>query len=176
VALGGYPRTVPDAPTNTGSPTGPAPSGAPRPAPKTRIVKHPWRVAIVLGAVLLMVNLAIVMSANTDTTEKGLKPLPNEIESITPQRGELTGLVDTITVDLRDDLSGVLVVDGVEIPEDQLERVVGLQQVTFRPGPGKEISRFRAGDNTVEVLYWPGRLQDRPAKPFDFGWTFRAGA
>ena len=176
MAPGGYPRTVPDAPTITGSDAAPAPSGAPQPAPKPRIVKHPWRVGIVLGAVLLMLNLTIVMLANTDTTENGLKPLPNEIQSITPERGALTGLVDTITVDLRDDLSGVLVVDGVEIPEDQLERVVGLQQVTFRPGPGKEFSRFREGDNTVEVLYWPGRLQDRPAKPFSFGWTFRAEA
>lgn len=176
MALGGYPRTVTDAPPLDGPTTGPAAGAAPAPPAKRRAFKHPWRIAIVLGAVLLMANLGILLLANADTSESGLQPLPNDIESIAPERGELTGLVDTITVDLRDDMTGVLVVDGVEIPEDQLERVVGLQQVIFRPGPGKEIPRFRAGDNSVVVKYWRGRLQDRPANPYSFGWTFRAGA
>jgi hypothetical protein len=145
-------------------------------APRRKAFKHPWRVAIVLGALLLVVNLGVLVLANTDTSIGGKQPLPNDIESISPERGELTGLVDTITVDVRDDMTGVLVVDGVEIPEDQLERVVGLQQVTFRPGKDKAISKFRAGDNTVVVKYWRGRLQDRPANPYSFGWTFRASA
>jgi hypothetical protein len=140
------------------------------------VVKHPWRVTIVLGTLLLVLNLGVVLLATSDTSEGGRRPLPSDIESISPERGELTGLVDTVTVDLRDEFTGVLVVDGVEIPEDQLERVVGLQVVSFRPGPGKEISRFRAGDNTVVVKYWRGRLVDRPANPYSFGWSFRASA
>lgn len=144
--------------------------------PQRRAFRHPWRIAIVLGALLLVVNLGILLLANADTSETSLSPLPNDIESISPERGQLTGLVDTITVDLRDDMTGVLVVDGVEIPEDQLERVVGLQQVIFRPGPDKDVPRFRAGENSVIVKYWRGRLQDRPANPYSFGWTFRAGA
>ncbi len=139
-------------------------------------MQHPGRVAIVLGVVLLVLNLGVILLATADTSEKGRRPLPNDIESINPERGELTGLVDTVTVNLRDDMTGVLVVDGIEIPEDQLDRVVGLQVVSFRPGPGKEIPRFRAGDNTVLVRYWRGRLQDRPADPFTFGWSFRASA
>lgn len=153
------------------------PSATPNAAPtRRRAVQHPGRVAIVLGVVLLVLNLGVILLATADTSEKGLRPLPNDIESISPERGELTGLVDTITVNLRDDMTGVLVVDGIEIPEDQLDRVVGLQVVSFRPGPGKEIPRFRAGDNTVLVRYWRGRLQDRPADPFTFGWSFRASA
>jgi hypothetical protein len=144
--------------------------------PRRKAVKHPWRVAIVLSAVVLVVNLGVILLASSDTSLGGRQPLPSDIESISPERGELTGLVDTITVDLRDDLTGVLVVDGIEIPEDQLERVVGLQQVIFRPGKDKVISQFRAGDNTVVVKYWPGRLQDRPANPFSYGWTFQASA
>jgi hypothetical protein len=139
-------------------------------------MRHPGRVAIVLGVALVVLNLGVILLATADTSEKGLRPLPNDIESINPERGELTGLVDTISVDLGDGMTGVLVVDGIEIPEDQLDRVVGLQIVSFRPGPGKEIPRFRAGDNTVVVKYWPGRLQDRPANPFTFGWSFRASA
>lgn len=169
---------MPDAPSISGSIPGSIPGRAPAnpapPTPKRRAFKHPWRVAIVLGACLLLANLAILILAGTDTSQSNLQPLPNEIQAISPERGELTSLVDTITVDLEDDMTGVLVVDGHEIPEDQLERVVGLQQVSFRPGPGKDISRFRAGPNTVVVKYWRGRLQDRPANPYSFGWTFRA--
>jgi len=62
-------------------------------------------------------------------TRASRPPAPAERDRVDlTERGALTGLIDTITVDLRDDMSGVLVVDGVEIPEDQLERVVGLQQ------------------------------------------------
>ena len=143
--------------------------------PRRRLVKHPGRVAIVLGVALLVINLGVILLATADTSENGRRPLPNDIESISPERGELTGLVDTVSVNLHDDMSGVLVVDGIEIPEDQLDRVVGLQIINFRPGPGKEIPRFRAGDNTVVVKYWQGRLQDRPANPYSFGWTFRRG-
>lgn len=166
-----------DGPTITDTPAGRPALTAATPPPR-RAFKHPWRVVIVLGALLLLANIGILVIANADTSETSLQPLPNDIESISPERGEITGLVDTITVDLRDDMTGVLVVDGIEIPEDQLERVVGLQQVIYRPGPGKDIPRFRAGDNTVVVKYWRGRLQDRPAesKLYTYGWTFRAAA
>jgi len=85
-------------------------------------------------------------------------------------------LIDDVTVDLADQYIGVLVIDGIEIPEDQLERVVGIQQVSFRPGPDKAISRFRAGENDVVVKYWRGRLVDRPAKTFSYSWSFVAKA
>ncbi len=102
--------------------------------------------------------------------------LPADIEAVTPAPNSLTGLIDTVSVDLADQYTGVLVIDGVEIPEDQLERVVGIQTVSFRPGPDKVISRFRAGVNQVVVKYWNGRLQDRPTKPFSYNWQFRASA
>jgi hypothetical protein len=144
--------------------------------PRRRLVKHPGRVAIVLGVALLMINLGVILLATADTSEKGRRPLPNDIESISPERGELTSLVDTVSVNLRDDMSGVLVVDGVEIPEDQLERVVELGEISFRPGPDKVISKLRTGINTVVVKYWSRRLTDRPANPPSFGWSFRASA
>ena len=128
-------------------------------------------------ALVVVVNLAFVLGHNTDTTptssSRGV--LPATIESISPQRGELTGLIDDITVDLDDSYTGVLVVDRREIPEDQLDRIEQLGVITFRPGPGKEIPRLIAGENDVVVLYW-ARTDPRPAKPFSFSWSFRAAA
>jgi hypothetical protein len=136
---------------------------------------HPGRVAVVVIALLVVVNLAIVLLANADTSPSGGPQLPAAIESINPGRGELTGLVDDVRVDLRDDLQGELLVDSVRIPEDQLDTIEQLGRITFRPGPGKEFTRLRAGENTVVVRYWP-RGEPRPAVPASFSWRFRAAA
>jgi hypothetical protein len=132
-------------------------------------------VAVVVVALLAVLNLGVILFENADTNPGGRPALSADIQSISPERGELVGPVDDVTVDLADSYTGVLVIDGKEIPEDQLDRVSELGIVTFRPGPNKDISRFRAGDNTAEVLYWP-RTKDRPARPARFGWTFRVAA
>jgi len=155
------------------SPTAVRTAGAPT---RRKLFKHPGRVAVVAIALLVVFNLGIVLLNQSDSTPSGPAALPADIEAVSPAPNELTGLVDTVTVDLADRYSGVLVIDGVEIPEDELDRVVGIQQVSFRPGPDKAISRFRAGVNDVVVKYWNGRVQDRPAKPFSYSWQFRASA
>jgi hypothetical protein len=147
----------------------------PRATQRPNLFRHPWRVAIVGGILLLVLNLAVIAIANTDTSTSGPNPLPATITSISPEPGQLTGLVDTITVDLRNDLTGALVVNGREIPEDQLDRVPELSIVSFRPGPGKDITHLTTGDNTVVVLYWT-KTKPRPADPFSYSWRFRAAA
>jgi hypothetical protein len=139
------------------------------------LFRHPWRVAIIAVALLVVLNLGAVLLANADTSVNGRPALPADIESISPERGELVGLVDDVTVNLLDSYTGVLVIDGVEIPEDQLDRVPELGIITFRPGPGKDITKLRTGENTAEVLYWL-RTKDRPEHPARFGWSFRAAA
>jgi hypothetical protein len=143
---------------------------------RRRLFKHPGRVAVVAITLLVTVNLGIFLLNESDTSQPGANSRPVDIEAVSPKPDSNTGLVDTVTVDLADRYTGVLVVDGVEIPEDQLVRVVGIQTVSFRPGPGKEISKFRPGINQVVVKYWDGRLVDRPAKPFTNSWQFDASA
>ena len=151
---------------------------SPAAAPARRpLFKHPGRVAIVAIALLVVVNLVIFLANESDTSPQGEKALPVDIQAVSPEPNQITGLIDTVTVDLADQYTGVLVIDGVEIPEDQLDRVVGIQTVSFRPGPDKEIGRFRAGQNDVTVRYWNGRLQDRPkGKEYSFSWSFVAKA
>ena len=96
---------------------------------------------------------------------------------MSPAPGQLAGLVDTVTVDLADQYTGVLVIDGRRDPGRPARTGHRLETISFRPGPDKEISRFRAGENTVVVKYWEGRLKDRPATdPSSFSWNFRAAA
>src|SRR3954451_1656301 len=116
--------------------------------PKRPLFRHPWRVAIVAVAIIGVLNLGATLVTNSDTTPGGKVELPSDIESISPANGALAGLVDDVTVDLADNLTGVLVIDGREIPEDQLDRIAELGVITFRPGPDKEIPHYIAGENT----------------------------
>lgn len=157
------------APTPT-PPTPPAPEAGGRPP----WFLHPWRWVIVGAVVVVVLNLGVVLLSQSDTQPEG-RTLPSTVESVSPGPGELARLQDTVTADLRDDLTGVLVIDGAEVPEDQLERIVPLASVSFRPGALKHLTRFEPGQHTVAVYYWP-QGKERPARPGVYSWDFRAGA
>ena len=142
--------------------------------PPSRRFAHPGRIAVVAVIVIAVANLAVWGLSQSDTSTNGTA-LPATIESITPQSGQLIRLQDTLSADLRDDLTGVLVIDGAEVPEDQLERVVPLAQVSFRPSPKSDLTKFEPGDHTVVIKYWQ-QGKPRPTNPNSFSWRFRAGA
>jgi len=146
----------------------------PPPEKRRTAPAHLWRWVIVGAVVIIVLNLAVFGLDSTDTSPEG-RTLPSTLDSVTPSPGELVRLQDTIGADLRDDLTGVLLLDGVEIPEDQLERVVPLAVVTFRPGEDKDLESFEAGEHTLTVLYWE-QGKERPARPDSYSWSFRAGA
>jgi hypothetical protein len=166
---------------DTTSATGTRALRAPTAGPRRKLFKHPGRVAIVVVALLAVLNLGILLLNNSDTSPGGRNPLPSTVASVTPEPGSIAGPIDTIAVDLDNSLTGVLLVKSagtyVEIPEDQLERVAPLGQISFRPGPGKEITKFAAGENDVVVLYWSKtRVGGRPAHPASYSWNFQVKA
>ncbi|HXY92609.1 MAG TPA: hypothetical protein VEP49_09050 [Acidimicrobiia bacterium] len=144
-------------------------------ARRTRVFEHPGRVAIVTITIMATITLGAILLHNADTSPGGRPQLPADVESISPERGELTGLVDDVTIDLNDKLQGDMAIDGVQIPDDQLDTIPGLGVISFRPGPGKELTQFRQGYNTVVVHYWP-LGKPRPTNPTTYSWTFRAAA
>ena len=165
------------------TPSATRPASAPRraPAPRGKLFRHPGRVAVVVIALLVVLNLTIVLLDNSDTSPGGSNPLPATVESVSPVPGSIAGPIDTITVDLDNSLTGVLLIKVrgryVEIPEDQLDRVVELGQLSYRPGPGKEITRFPEGENDALVYYWSKtRPGGRPKHPASYAWSFQVMA
>ena len=144
------------------------PAGARRPA-----FAHPWRIVTVVVALLIVINLAVILLRNTDTSSTTNGGLPTIIESVSPGNGEIVRTTDTISVDLNDVYTGVIAIDRAEVPEDQIERVGPLGQISFRPGAGKDLEQFSPGIHTVTVSYWP-QAKDRPARPATYTWTFKA--
>ena len=159
----------------TGTPSAPT-AITPDRAQRKKLVEHPGRVAIVIGTLAVVIGLGALALNRSDTDTRNERIYPTAVQTVTPRPGELVRLQDTITADLRDGLVGVLYIDGVPIPDDQLEIVGPLSQISFRPGPGKEFARFEPGEHVATVRYWVGRLQDPPAKTSSYSWRFRAGA
>jgi hypothetical protein len=136
---------------------------------------HPWRIVIVVGGIALVVSLVLVLGYNSDTSDQGKQSLNADIAQVRPAPGSIVNQLDDIEVHLRSGLTGVIVLNGKRIPEDQLVIDNATSTISFRPGEGKEISRLPAGANDAAVLYW-SQTQAEPAKPKSFGWTFRASA
>ena len=146
----------------------------PLPSARSRVFPHPWRIVIVAGVLFAVGLLGIVALRTADTSDKG-QQLPLAVDAVTPKPGSLAAPSDTIVADLSNDLTGVLKINGAEVPEDQTDRVVELGQVSFRPGANKDLVRLPPGKVTVEVLYWP-RGERRPKAPKEIAWTFNVGA
>ena len=149
---------------------------------RPRVFQHPGRVAIVVVTLLVVLNVGYLLIRESDTSTGSSNPLPATVTSVMPEPGTIASPIDTIVVDLDDSYTGVLLISQnngpfVEIPEDQLSRVVELGQVAFRPGPDKEITRFTPGTVTVSALYWSRtRLGGRPRHPASYTWSFEVKA
>jgi hypothetical protein len=142
---------------------------------RTPVFQHPWRIVIVVAGLALVVNLAIVLGMNSDTSDRGKQGVTADVEQIRPAAGSIVNPLDDIEVRLRPGLTGVLVLNGKRLPEDQLVIDNATSTITFRPGPGREVSTLAAGVNDITVLYWK-QTEPEPATPDSYGWSFRAAA
>ncbi|MBW3574194.1 MAG: hypothetical protein KY450_04905 [Actinobacteria bacterium] len=76
------------------------------------------------------------------------------VEQLVPARGAQVLRQTEVGIDLAPEWTALLVINGVEIPEDQLRRVDAQNQVFFTAGPGKEIEELPAGTVQVTALIW----------------------
>src|ERR671924_154562 len=98
---------------------------APTPDPRRRLFTA--RRAL-LSVLLAAAAGGFWLSAAQTRTEEKPTITDSAVEALHPAAGDLDLRQGTIGVDLVDRYTGVLFIDGVEIPEDQLERVQGLGQ------------------------------------------------
>lgn len=150
-------------------------SGTGVPRTRTRKQVHPWRVVIVVGGLALVVSLFAVLGYNSDTSDQGKQAVTSDVRQVRPAPGSIVAPQTDIEVRLQSGLTGVIVLNGKRLPEDQLVIDDSTSTIAFRPAPGKEVSRLPAGRNDLAVLYW-GQTQSEPAKPKSFAWSFQVGA
>lgn len=110
---------------------------------------------LVMGGALLVavVLIAIAGQLRGAPTDPPLRDAA--VEAFEPPDGSPGAIRQSrIGIDLVTGWTGVLVVNGIEIPEDQLDRNGPLNQVFFTPGEGKEIERLAPGAVEVTALIW----------------------
>ncbi|MGH9004865.1 MAG: hypothetical protein ACRDYV_17220 [Acidimicrobiia bacterium] len=129
----------------------------------------------VLLAVAGVVAVNLLVAATVIGGREDRPALPSTLEAVIPEPGSGILAQDQVGADLLDTFTGFLQIDGVEIPEDQLDYNLPLGEVGFRPGPGKEIVRFEEGLHSATIFYWSQELGDdgRTAAK-SYTWQFRA--
>jgi hypothetical protein len=105
---------------------------------------------------------AILHSGGTEDFVEALIPADN---SQVPQQS-------TVGIDLVVGWEGTLVVDGVEIPPDQLSLTPELGLVQFTPDEGREIEQLSGGQHTVSAIVWP-IAEGRDAGARTVTWQFQ---
>ncbi|MBW3615699.1 MAG: hypothetical protein KY439_10390 [Actinobacteria bacterium] len=68
---------------------------------------------------------------------------------------------------------GRLRIDRVDIPDDQLDRISGINRLSFTPGADKEIPDLAEGRHCATVIFWAAATgPDSAGRPYT--WCFTA--
>jgi hypothetical protein len=78
---------------------------------------------------------------------------PPAVESVFPVGGNLELRQAAIYADLAPGYTGYLAIDGVEVPEDDVQFVDALNTLTLKPGPGSDFATLEAGSHCATVFY-----------------------
>jgi len=102
-----------------------------------------------------LVGLAIIVAAGFmgRTDPEPLVGQPS-LEAIFPTDGANIVAQDRVGADLQPGYDGDLAINGVTIPEDQLDQDNGLNQLVFHPGPGKVLTALQPGKNCARITWW----------------------
>jgi hypothetical protein len=134
---------------------------------RLRLIVTPYRifVTVALTAAALLMVFGFQSSKDENKTTCGGGPIVRLI----PCPGDSDLGQGLIGVDLDSGYTGVILVDGTEIPQDQY-RTGGPNQIYFQPGPGTETGALAPGRHTATVIYWPV-TSDRTHST-SFPWAF----
>ena len=123
-------------------------------------------VAALIGLALLL----LVSGVNDNRTPAS--SLPAGLESVTPANSATNvPSQSTIVADLTFGNTGVLVVNGREIPLDQLDYERATGTLSFTPGKNREFVKLPGSDVRVVVIFWPEQ-GTREANAHEYPWTF----
>ena len=90
-----------------------------------------------------------------------------------PERNSVALRQEAIGVELAFGYDATLQIDSRPIPDDQLDRVSGINRISFTPGEGKEIERLSEGRHCASVRYFgAGAPPDTPSRLYS--WCFTA--
>jgi hypothetical protein len=115
----------------------------------------------IFAAVLLTAAIAAFVGAYLTFAEGEDDPVLRSggqdeyVEALMPNRNDQVPQQTRVGIDLVTGWTGVLVLNGVEIPEDELSVTQELGVVEFTPDDGLAVEQLEGGQNCVTAIVWP---------------------
>ena len=131
------------------------------------------RQRIVISLLLAAAVVGIVFAfQEAEEPEDAVVHRDSRVTNIFPNQGDTILRQDTVSADVAFPYTGVLIIDGIEISEPQLEviQVGNSTRLSYTPGPNTITGFLRAGRHNAEVLFW--RPEDGRDKASRFPWQF----
>ena len=133
----------------------------------------------VVVTVALLAAAALLYAAVHLTNTKDQHPVtvvqgqPDAVEQVIPVNGSTEPRQSEFGIDLAPGYDGTLVVNGIEIPRDELRRIPAQNQLFFTPGKDKIIDELN-GLVTVKAIVWKSSVGRGNGQDQIFQWTFTA--
>jgi hypothetical protein len=125
--------------------------------------------SIVLSVIVAVAVAGLVYVA-TEPSGDDEPPLPSAVEAVSPEAGAQNLRQTTIAADLAPGYTGYLLMDGVEVPRDDLQVVDALNQVILRPTEDSDYRVLRPGPHCATVVY--RKIGDRLDESSSYRWCF----
>jgi hypothetical protein len=148
-------------------------SGSPQTNGAAPASLYPTRFKLVVAAVLVMVAVVGVIAYQQIDTSNGSNSTggnPSFVERVIPDRDSQLVQQGTVGIDLKSGWDGTLAIDGVAIPEDQLDVTESFNLVQFTPGPDKALRALPIGKLCATATVWQQAAGKRSARPVT--WCF----
>jgi hypothetical protein len=139
---------------------------ASRPPPPPR---SPLARRIVLS-VLVAAAVAALVYVATEPPGEEEAPLPSSVEAVSPEPGAQNLRQTTIAADLAAGYTGYLLMDGVEVPRDDLQVVDALGQVILRPTEDSDYLVLAPGPHCATIVY--RKIGERLDQSSSYRWCF----
>ncbi len=137
------------------------------PAGKTRLVtRYRAVVSLLLALAVAVLYIGVVSSVDRKTEITNSQ----NVVAVLPQSDSAVLRQTRIFAELKPGYTGILIVDGIEIPEDQLDRLEGINTVGFTPGAGTEIVELTPGRRCATVVYWRVEASRSNAESYEWCW------
>ncbi|HWC10916.1 MAG TPA: hypothetical protein VG455_06800 [Acidimicrobiales bacterium] len=134
------------------------------PPPRSPLLRR-----IVLSMIVAVAVGALVYVA-TEPAGDDEAPLPSAVEAVSPEPGAQNLRQTTIAADLAVGFTGYLLMDGVEVPRDDLQVVDALGQVILRPTEDSDYRVLAPGPHCATVVY--RKIGDRLDQSSSYRWCF----
>jgi hypothetical protein len=131
--------------------------------------RSPLARRIVMSLVLAAAVAGLVYVATAPSGDDEA-PLPSAVEAVSPEPGAQNLRQTTIAADLAAGHTGYLLMDGVEVPRDDLQVVDALGQVVLRPTEDSDYRVLAPGPHCATVVY--RRIGERLDQSSSYRWCF----